>query len=202
MASWFRLFKPKELSRVEREPDNVWISTAAKYKGVRNALAAKAAQDSAMVALVAHFPDVLRELETIATEHSGAGSVRAVLARQLSAEGAARFPLGADTTLELIVAERHPLRSVDAELNEFAEALPCRCRIAHHLSLDDPLLRFFGSESIRQLLGRLGATEDEPITHQLITRSIENAQEKIEAKVTNPVDANSAAGWLEVNVRT
>src|SRR5688500_16182195 len=191
----------KPPSRVELQPDSVWLSNQAKLTGVRNELAKRSAVGSAMIALVAHFPDVLRELEQIAAAHTGPGSVRAVLAKQFSADGATRFPLGESETMDLIVAERHPLASVDAELVRFADALPCRCRMVHHLSLDDALLRYFGSDRIRELLTRMGATEDEPITHALINRSIQQAQEKIEAAAIGHIDANSAQGWLEVNVR-
>ena len=195
------LFEQKPPSRVELQPDSVWLSAQAKLNGVRNELAKRSAEGSAMIALVAHFADVLQELEQIAAAHTGSGSVRAVLAQQLSADGATRFPLGESETIDLVIAERHPLASVDAELMRFAEALPCRCRMVHHLSLDDALLRFFGSDSIRTLLAQMGATEDEPITHTLITRSIQQAQQKIEAAAIGHIDANSAEEWLEVNVR-
>ena len=103
--------------------------------------------------------------------------------------------------LGLIVAERHLLHARDAELLRFAEALPCRSRIVHHLSLEDPLFKLFGSERIRPLLGRLGASETEPIEHALITRSIEQAQRKIEAECSSDYDADSAAAWLDRNRR-
>jgi preprotein translocase subunit SecA len=48
------------------------------------------------------------------------------------------------------------------------------------LSLEDDLLRIFGSERISSVMERLGIEEDEPIEHNLITRAIENAQKKVE----------------------
>lgn len=189
-------------------PDHVWISSRAKLDGIRRELDERSANGAALIALVAHFPDVLVELERIAAEYSGSASVRAVLAGELSTEAAAGLPLAESDVMALVVAERHPLTSVDDELLQFAEALPCRCRIVHHLSLDDPLLRFFGAQSLRTLLDRLGPafdrlemTEDEPITHGLVTRSIRRAQHEIEAQSTGRFDADSAAAWLEKNTR-
>ncbi|HSL68918.1 MAG TPA: hypothetical protein VK864_01685 [Longimicrobiales bacterium] len=187
-------------ARVELLPDQIWISSQARLNGIRAELQ-RSATDPKMIALVAHFPDMLAQLEPLAAEFGSKGRVRALLARQLSSAAAERLPLDPAAILSLIVAERHPLRARDAELLRFAEALPCRSRIVHHLSLEDPLFKLFGSERIRPLLGRLGASETEPIEHALITRSIEQAQRKIEAECSSDYDADSAAAWLERNRR-
>jgi preprotein translocase subunit SecA len=50
-----------------------------------------------------------------------------------------------------------------------------------YLSLEDDLLRIFGSERISSIMGRLGMEEGEPIEHRLVSRAIENAQKKVEA---------------------
>jgi len=185
-------------SRVEVLPDRVWISARAKYDGIRRVLEHGLAHDVAAVGLVAHFPDVLAELERIVADH-GSPNARAFLARRLSADAARDLPLAESVTIELIVAERHPLRAVDDELVEFASALPCRCLIMHHLSLDDPLMRRFAAGSVGALLERMGAKPDEPIVHTLIDRSIRRAQEKIAADVRAPMEAASAADWMERN---
>ena len=48
------------------------------------------------------------------------------------------------------------------------------------LSLEDDLMRLFGSDRIANIMTRLGIEEDTPIEHGLITRAIENAQNKVE----------------------
>lgn len=188
-------------STVEVVPDQVWISSDAKLHGIRKALEVRSAEGAAMIALVAHFPDLLGELERIAAEYRGPASVRAVLARQLSREVPATLPLGESDDFDLIVAERHPLRPVDEELLQFAEALPCRCRIVHHLSFDDALLRSFVPQSSRAAIGRMAGTGEEPITHRLVDRSLERAQRKVEDDAIASHDADSAAEWLERNTR-
>lgn len=140
-------------------------------------------------------------MERVAADYAGAVPARARLARQLSTDAAHALPLSETATLELIVAERHPLASVDDALIRFAEALPCRCRMVHHLSLDDALMATFGAERVRSVLERLGAEEDEPIAHNMVTASIRKAQKRIEASAVGSADANSAAEWLERNTR-
>jgi hypothetical protein len=188
-------------SKVEVIADQVWLSQEAKLAAIRRELNDRTVAGTKMIALVAHFPDVLAEMKRIASEYSGAASVRSVLSQQLSSKAARDLPLAESDVVDLIAAERHPLASMDDAVVEFAEALPCRCRIVYHISLDDPILRFAGAESIRGTLDRLGATEDEAITHELITRSIRRAQQKIESRSLDRFDAASAAEWIERNVR-
>jgi hypothetical protein len=147
-------------SRVEQIADHVWLTRGAKLAGIRRELNDRAADGATMIALVAHFADVLDDLERIASEYAGSASVRAVLSRRLSPEAAANLPLGESDVVALIAAEGHPLASMDEKRLEFAEALPCRSRLVYHVSLDDPVLRASGVESIRATLHRFGATED------------------------------------------
>jgi hypothetical protein len=188
-------------SSVEVIPDHVWLSQEAKLAGIRRELHDRTADGTKMIALVAHFPDVLDEMQRIASEYVGSASVRPLLSRQLSSRAAGDLPFGESDVVDLIAAERHPVTSMDDALIEFAEALPCRCRIVYHISLDDPILRFVGVESIRATLEGLGATEEEAITQEMITRSIRRAQQKIESRSIDRFDAQSAAEWIERNVR-
>lgn len=187
-------------SRVEVVEDRVWLSTRAKLAGIRRELHDRAIDGTAVVALVAHFPDVLEELRSIASDYEGAATVAALLCRELSPENAGDLPLRESDVVDVIVAERHPLRSVDDTVIEFAEVLPCRSRIVFHVALDDPVLRVFGSESIRPMMDGLGATGDEALTHRMITRSIRRAQEDIETRSRGRFEADSAAEWLERNM--
>jgi preprotein translocase subunit SecA len=50
-----------------------------------------------------------------------------------------------------------------------------------YLSLEDDLLRIFGGERISSIMSRLGMEEGEPIEHRMISKAIENAQNKVEA---------------------
>ena len=50
------------------------------------------------------------------------------------------------------------------------------------LSLEDDLMRLFGSDRIASVMDRLGAEEGEVIEHSMVTKSIERAQKKVEAR--------------------
>lgn len=58
----------------------------------------------------------------------------------------------------------------------------------------------FGGDRVRALMDRMGETEDEPIVHALVSRSLQKAQARIEAECTGHHDADSAGQWLERNL--
>jgi len=84
--------------------------------------------------------------------------------------------------LHIIGTERHEARRIDNQLRGRAGRQGDPGSSRFYLSLEDELMRLFGSENIRGVLDRLGIEEDEPIEHGLITRAIENAQRKVESR--------------------
>ncbi len=83
--------------------------------------------------------------------------------------------------LHIIGTERHEARRIDRQLRGRTGRQGDPGSSRFYLSLEDDLLRIFGSEKISAIMDRLGMEEDQPIEHKLITRAIENAQGKVEA---------------------
>ncbi len=82
--------------------------------------------------------------------------------------------------LMIIGTERHESRRIDNQLRGRAGRQGDPGTTQFFLSLEDDLMRIFGSENISKFMDKLGMEEDEPITHSMITRSIEKAQKKVE----------------------
>jgi preprotein translocase subunit SecA len=82
--------------------------------------------------------------------------------------------------LHIIGSERHESRRIDRQLRGRSGRQGDPGSSQFFLSLEDDLMRLFGSERIAALMDRLGAQEGEMLTHSLITRSIEGAQKRIE----------------------
>lgn len=82
--------------------------------------------------------------------------------------------------LHIIGTERHESRRIDNQLRGRAGRQGDAGSSRFYLSLEDELMRRFGSEKISGLMGRLGMKEGVPIEHSLISRSIENAQKRVE----------------------
>ena len=82
--------------------------------------------------------------------------------------------------LHIIGSERHESRRIDRQLRGRSGRQGDPGASQFFLSLEDDLMRLFGSERIAALMDRLGAQEGEVLTHSLITRSIEGAQKRVE----------------------
>ncbi|MFP4085953.1 MAG: preprotein translocase subunit SecA [Desulfobacteraceae bacterium] len=83
--------------------------------------------------------------------------------------------------LHILGTERHESRRVDNQLRGRAGRQGDPGSSRFYLSLEDDLLRIFGSDKISSIMERFGMEEGEPIEHNLISRGIENAQKKVEA---------------------
>ena len=84
--------------------------------------------------------------------------------------------------LYILGTERHESRRIDNQLRGRAGRQGDPGRSKFYLSLEDDLLRLFASDNIASIMDRLGMDENDPIEHKLITRSIERAQKKVEAR--------------------
>ena len=84
--------------------------------------------------------------------------------------------------LHIIGTERHESRRIDNQLRGRCARQGDPGSTRFYLSLEDDLMRLFGSDNISGIMDKLGMDEDEPIEHKLVTRSIENAQKKVESR--------------------
>ena len=82
--------------------------------------------------------------------------------------------------LHIVGTERHEARRVDNQLRGRSGRQGDPGSSRFYLSLEDDLLRIFGSDRISPIMEKLGMEEGEPIEHPLINRAVENAQKKVE----------------------
>jgi preprotein translocase subunit SecA len=84
--------------------------------------------------------------------------------------------------LHIIGTERHESRRIDNQLRGRSGRQGDPGSSRFYLSLEDDLLRIFGSERIQRIMERLGMEEGEPIEHKLVTRAIGTAQKRVETR--------------------
>ncbi|MBU1616180.1 MAG: preprotein translocase subunit SecA [Candidatus Margulisbacteria bacterium] len=82
--------------------------------------------------------------------------------------------------LHVIGTERHESRRIDNQLRGRSGRQGDAGSTRFYVSLEDDLMRLFGSQRISGVMERLGLEEDVPIEHNLISRGLENAQKKVE----------------------
>jgi preprotein translocase subunit SecA len=84
--------------------------------------------------------------------------------------------------LHIIATERHEARRIDNQLRGRAGRQGDPGSSRFYLSLEDDLMRIFGSDRISGLMQRLGMEEGVPIEHKMVTKAIERAQKQVEAQ--------------------
>lgn len=142
------------------------ISRMLKRKGIQhNVLNAKQHQREAEIVSHAGNPGAV----TIATNMAGRGTDIKLGPGVRDAGG-----------LHIIGTERHEARRIDRQLRGRSGRQGDPGSSLFFLSLEDDLMRLFGSERIAGIMERMGLKEGEVITHPLITRSVERAQKKVE----------------------
>ncbi len=82
--------------------------------------------------------------------------------------------------LHIIGSERHESRRIDNQLRGRSGRQGDPGSSRFYVSLEDDLMRLFGSDRIKSIMERLGMEEGTPIEHSLISRALENAQRKVE----------------------
>ena len=150
---------------------------------VHNVLNAKYHQREAEIVANAGQPGAI----TIATNMAGRGTdIKLGEGVTPSKPSVIKDPDGKDIDvdemggLHIVGSERHESRRIDRQLRGRAGRQGDPGASQFFLSLEDDLMRLFGSERIAKLMDRMGAQEGEVLTHPLITRSIEQAQKRVE----------------------
>jgi preprotein translocase subunit SecA len=142
------------------------ISRMLKRKNIpHNVLNAKHHQREAEIVAHAGLPGVI----TIATNMAGRGT-------DIKLGPGVRDSGG----LHIIGTERHEARRIDRQLRGRAGRQGDPGSSQFFLSLEDDLMRLFGSDRIASIMERMGLKEGEVIQHPMITRSVERAQKKVE----------------------
>ena len=105
--------------------------------------------------------------------------ILAEVKRETDAEKEKVIALGG---LHIIGTERHEARRIDNQLRGRAGRQGDPGSSRFYVSLEDDLMRLFGGEFITNIMNRLGWDEDQPIEHPQISRAIEAAQKRVEAR--------------------
>jgi preprotein translocase subunit SecA len=142
------------------------LSRMLKMRGVvHNVLNAKMHKQEAQIVEEAGKAGVV----TIATNMAGRGTDIKLSAEVKAAGG-----------LAIVGTERHDSRRVDRQLRGRAGRQGDPGSSQFYVSLEDNLMRLFGSERVAKVMDRMGLKEGEVIQHSMMTKSIERAQKKVE----------------------
>ena len=133
------------------------------------------------------FDESLREAEAVLSERV-TGNINFTTAREVGHRPAENNPI--------VFAEHYPLKKKEEELFENLHLK----QVTVLSALDEPLFKKFGSDKIIQIMKQMGMDEKQSIEHNMITKAIHNAQEKMERRITLEQTARSQSDWLEKNL--
>ena len=171
----FGLFGKKKESLTVH--DKIWITEKAKFEACINFK-----KENVNIFLIAWFEETKNNLEEYFKENNL--EVEIHLADQLSLM---------DQGKEFIFVEYHPLQT---EERRIAEKFGVK-EITVLSSISEPIFSLFGGDKIGYVMRSMGMKEDEMIEHNMISKSIMRAQEKIAQKSTQNRSAKSQTDWLQ-----
>ncbi len=173
------------------------------------------------VLLLAHFPATIEQIERSLDEADIQYEIiaRQILADQFNAAIAQSDPIvwltlpdvlidsiqprelnSQDSSLAVIVTERHPLVERDQRIERFARSLRGRIELGYFLSLEDPVIRQVVNPRSIELLKQLGLGQNDLISSHMTSRIVERMLRRISEQVSNEQPADSPEQWFELNL--
>jgi hypothetical protein len=176
----FQLFRKKAPSI--KYNDKIWLDEKTRFRALL-----EACRNDNQLWVVCWFDETLRRLQSFFSANAHATD-NLVTARELKT-------LHMDGDRKIHFAEHYPLREKEEAVFEELKLK----EVTIYSSLDEPLFTSFGGERIAGLIKKLGMDETESIEHPMISKSIQNAQEKISKKISFEQSAPSQDEWFIKN---
>jgi preprotein translocase subunit SecA len=210
--------------KIKREEDRVWATKTSKFNGICDEILGETKRNI-VVLTVAHFEKTLEEFRKVIDEReiqykafTTKWDISDFDLNKIAHEGIKTVVLLTDVVsnpdqfknvtwqesqqgerIHIAVVEHHPLSERDNVVLSFAECFPDIPTTRFHVSLDEPLMKIFGSEGITELIKKLGWDESSFISHKMITSAIASAQKKIKKKALGDQRVKSMEEWFYYN---
>jgi hypothetical protein len=99
----------------------------------------------------------------------------------------------------VVVCERHPMPEYDDSITEWCRQLVFPVQLGYFLSLEDPVVNHVVPDQVKTMLEQFGLGENELITSAMVSKRLNSVLKRKAAKVTDEVQADSPAAWLQKN---
>lgn len=207
--------KPKRATST----DKIWLTRPAKLAGVRGMILEHVVRSEPLL-LLAHFRaalvEIRRELDNAGVRHrlhtavignkevnrvfqeTGDTVVHVGLVKQLEPDPYTQHEIETAGVCQIVVVERHLLRKYDDLVMEVAGNVRMRCQVTYCMSLDDPLVKIFAGDGVKEVLqGSLGMKDADVIESRMISRRVLVAQQRLAQKGDPDLEAESAEDWFQ-----
>jgi preprotein translocase subunit SecA len=211
--SWF-----KKNAKSKRLDDKVFINDNSKLKALTEDIKKRSVEANPLF-VVCFFDDTKEKLSKLFDEQQ-------IKYRNIDKSFAGDMSLSTDEEIQLIhskslanvynlkktnqrseklacsfhFAEHYPMFSKEEVVLQRIDTLTeKKAEILFYVSLDEAFMQVFGSDNIKVMMQKMGLTENECIEHSFVTKSITNAQKKIEKKIVTESGASSQEEWFKKN---
>jgi preprotein translocase subunit SecA len=210
--------------KFKKEDDRVWATKTSKFNGICDEILEETGKDI-IVLTIAHFEKTLEEMTKNFNERdikyksfTSKWDISDFDLSKITQEGIKAIVLLTNVVsnpdqfknvtwqdsqkgerIHIAVVEHHPLAERDETVLLFAECFQNIPTIRFHVSLDEPIMKIFGSEGITELIKKLGWDENSFISHKMITSAIASAQKKIKKKALGDQRVKSMEEWFYYN---
>jgi preprotein translocase subunit SecA len=211
--SWF-----KKNDKSKRLDDKVFINDNSKFKALTADIKKRSVENVPLFA-VCFFDDTKEKLSRMLDDQqikyrnidkgfagdlsiSSEGEIHLMYAKTLSRVFNLKRTNQRSEKLEacFIFTEHYPVFSKEeAVIDKIDTLTENKAEILFYVSLDEALLQVFGSDNIKIMMQKMGLKESECIEHSFVTKSIINAQKKIEKKIGTESEASSQEDWFKKN---
>ena len=191
----FGLFKSKKKEITVK--DLVLKSDTAKYKGLVRRL-----NQSDKVIILYYFEDTKEELENYLDTQSIQYTTTNSFAAKVWIMKANSILQKSDVNnRDLLFIEHHPSFKKEKEITDHIMNNLSVNEVTFFVSLEDELLKFFGSDRISDMMEKMGFKDDDALEHTMISKSIERTQMKMDESVLMPSDTRNSKDWFTMNLK-
>jgi len=176
----FSLFNKKD--RSVKVKDIIWMNSTAKWQGVVDLW-----KKNENTVFIFWFDETLQQAQRIISGEI-TGNINLFTTKEIHYQFI--------ENKSFVFTEHYPLKKKEQELFQSLHLEEVKVFSA----LDEPLFRKFGSDKIVRLMQQIGMKENESIEHNMITKAVQNVQEKIAKQVGFEQSAQSQDHWIEKNL--
>lgn len=192
--------------------DKVWISKVEKFRGLYHHLD-QALQAGEPLLIINQFENTQQEVQQMMTKldvshqliEQSTDEPQTVNLWMVSTENLLSIGVGSNWAnhlqakegLQVIISEHHPSYQQEQVLLGHLTTLLPMASTTVFTALDEPFMQLFGGDRIITLMERIGVKENEALEHAMINKSIDRAQQKIDKKIAQNIQANSQQEWME-----
>ena len=191
--------------------DKVWISKVDKFRGLYHHL--EQALQAGELLIINQFENTQQEVQQMMTKLEVSHQLISqatdepqpvnlwVTATEnlldIDLESTWANHLQAKEGLQVIISEHHPSYQQEQVLLEHLTTILPMTSTTVFTALDEPFMQLFGGDRLIAVMERIGVKENEALEHAMINKSIDRAQQKIDKKIGQNIQANSQQEWME-----